>query len=197
MDTPAQKTSLERLSVMHGLLIGVASIVLSFVLRLVDPLLQFSNLWVGLLTFCIIVALLSILGLDVRKKIGGFWSFGEAFKSLMIMAVILCALSTAYNFVLFKYVDPELPAKVSAGMLEKTTSILQNTGADQSQIDKATEPFKNGQIEAKMQPTLKNEATGFGGGVLLYGVISLIIAASIKRKAPLYIPAQDEPESIA
>ncbi len=197
MDTPTQKPSLERLSAMHGLLIGIVSIVLSFVLRLVDPLLQFSNLWVGLLIFCIIVTLLAVLGLDVRKKIGGFWSFGEAFKSLMIMAVILCALSTADKFVLFKYIDPELPTKVSAGMLEKTTSILQKTGADQSQIDKATEPFKNGQIEAKMQPTLTNEAIGFGGGVLLYAVINLIIAASIKRNAPLYIPAADEPENVA
>jgi uncharacterized membrane protein YvlD (DUF360 family) len=193
MDTPTQNASVERLSVMHGLLIGIAAIVLSVVFRLVDPLLQFSSLWVGFLTLIIVIALFVILGLDVRKKIGGFWSFGVTFKSLMIMAVILCVCSTTYNFILFKYIDPELPSKVSAVMLDKTTTALQKAGIDQSKIDESTKSFRNGEVEAKMQPTLKNELIAFGGGLVLYGIINLIIAACIKRKAPLYIATDEEP----
>jgi hypothetical protein len=186
--------SINNLSAKNGLLIGLIVVVLNVVYYFIDPLLTFTNMWVGVFSLVLIIALLVILGIDVRKKIGGFWSFGQAFKSLIIMTVIIVLFSTVYNFILFKFVDTQLPAKATAALLEKTTATLNNLGMDQSKIDEATKTFTNGEVEAKMQPTIKNEALGFLYGVILYGIISLIIAAIIKKKTPLIPVAYDEPQ---
>ncbi len=192
MDAPTQPVSAERLSVTHGLLIGGVGVALSVVLRIVDPLLQFTNIWIGLLSFAIVVTLMVILGLDIRKKIGGFWSFGTAFKSLLIMAVLLVVISTLYSFILVKYIDPEMPSKVNQAMLDRTTTMLTNMGTDDATIEKSTQTFKNGEFEAKMQPTLKNEAFNLVVGVAVYGVIGLIIAASIKKQRPRFAAPEEE-----
>jgi energy-coupling factor transporter transmembrane protein EcfT len=192
MDSPTQNASIDKLSIRNGLLMGFISAILSVVFYIVDPLLLYTNIWIGFLLLIIIIVLLVVLGLDVRKKIGGYWSFGQAFKSLIIMAVLLVTISTAYNFILIKYIDPDLPTKANAVLLEKTTTTLNNAGVSQSKIDESTKTFNDGEFIAKMQPTLKNELIGLGGGIVLYGIIGLIIAASIKKKAPLFVTPVDE-----
>jgi hypothetical protein len=184
---------INRLSVRYGLLLSAISLVLSIVFRIVDPVLQFTNTWVSLFSVAVIIVLLVVLGLDIRKKIGGYWNFGEAFKSLIIMSVFLVAVSTAYSFVLIKFIDPDLPAKINSATLDKVTATLSNFGTDQAKIDEATKQFQNGEFEAKLQPTLKNEMIALGGGLVLYAIIDLIIAASVKKKAPLLAPLDEEP----
>jgi hypothetical protein len=194
MTDQIKNATVNKLSVQYGLLIGVIIVVLNIVFYIMDPVLQYSNYWVGILSFVILITLLVVLGLDVRKKIGGYWSFGEAFKGLIIMAVLVVLISTVYNFVLFKFVNPGLPTKVNSILLDKTTDMLNKFGADQSKIDDATKKFQNGEFEASLQPTLKNELKGFGIGLLIYAVIDLIIAACIKKKAPLFTaPTYEEP----
>jgi uncharacterized membrane protein YvlD (DUF360 family) len=190
MTNQVQSASINKLSLQHGLLIGIVSVVLSVVLRIINPVLQATSIPVSLLSFAVVIVLLVVLGLDVRKKIGGFWSFGESFKSLIIMAVFLVIISTAYSFILVKYIDPGLPAKINSAMLDNTTNMLTKFGAEQSKIDEATKQFQDGEFEAKLQPTLKNELTGLGIGLLMYAVINLIIAACIKKKPPLFATAQ-------
>lgn len=197
MDSPSQNVSVERLSVMHGLLIGVVSVVLTIVFRLIDPMLQYTNWWLGFLLLAIMIALLSVLGIDVRKKTGGYWSFGNAFKSLLIMSVLLVVFSTVCNFVIFKYVDPEMPSKVNSAMLGTTTTMLEKFGADQTKIDEGTKKFNDGEFEASLKPTLVNELKALGIGVVIYAVISLIIAACIKKKPPLFAPIDEGTSTIS
>lgn len=182
-----QANNINKVSLIHGLLISAIVIALSVVFRVIDPLIQFTNIWVGLIPFVTVIALMTILGLDVRRKLGGFWSFGDAFKSLMLMGVVIAMISTAYNFVIFKFVDPTLPEKANAVMLDNMTTRLTSSGLDADKIDQYTKTFKNGEFIAKLQPTLLNELIAIGSSLILYAVISLIIAACIKKKAPFFI----------
>ena len=183
---------INKLSLQYGLLIGVITVVLAIVFRIVDPMFQYTNWWVGIFSFIVMIALLVILVLDIRKKIGGYWSFGEAFKSLIIIAVLAIVISTVYNFVLFKFIDPGLPAKVSSVMLDKTTEMLEKFGSDQSKIDDATKQFKDGEFEATLQPTLLNELKAVAFGLIFYAIVDLIIAACVKKKEPLFAPPLEE-----
>jgi len=193
MTDPIENDSIDNLSLKHGLLLGFIAIVLALVFYIIDPLLQYTNVWLGLLSLIIIITMMVILGLDIRKKIGGYWTFGQAFKSMFIMAVCITVMANAYNFVLLKFVNPDLPTKANAVMLEKVTASLTESNVDQGKIDEYTKTFRNGEFIAKLQPTLKNEAIALCIGILLYGIIGLIIAASIKRRAPLYAaPVDDE-----
>ena len=185
MNTEIPKKLLINLSVRYGLLLAFIAIVISLVLRYVDPLMQFTNVLVSIVLLVIMIGLIVVLTLDIRKKIGGFWSFGDAYKSLMIMALIAVLFSIAYNFVIFKYVDPAMPAKVNAAMLDNITTRLSGANLDQDKIDEYTKTFKNGEFEAKLAPTLKNEVVAFASSLAVYAVINLIIAACVKKKALL------------
>ncbi|SHM10906.1 DUF4199 domain-containing protein [Mucilaginibacter sp. OK098] len=186
MTDQVQDSSMTNFSIKHGLLIGLVSIVLSIVFYIIDPLMQFTNYWISIIILVLVITLLVVLGLDVRKKIGGYWSFGQAFKSIFIMGIILSLFSVAYNFVLFKFVDPQLPVKANSAILESLTARLNSSNVSQDKIDEYTKSFQNGEFIAKLQPTLINEIKAFGYGLILYVVLSLIIAACIKKKAPLY-----------
>jgi hypothetical protein len=192
MANQAQTPDVNKLSIQYGLLIGVVSIVLAVVFRMVDPLFQYTNWWVSIFTLVLVIVLLVVLALDIRKKIGGYWSFGEAFKSLMIIMVIAVLLSTAYNFILFKFIDPGMPAKVSSAMIDKTSAMLEKFGEDQSKIDDATKQFRDGEFEATLQPTIVNELKAFAYALIFYAVLNLIVAACVKKKAPLFAPPLDE-----
>jgi len=191
MSDPTLNTQIGKLSFRYGLLIGGISVVLSIVYFLMDPLLQFTNLWLTLLSAVIVIALLVVLGLDVRKKIGGFWNFGQAFQSLIIMCLFIIILSTVYSFILFKFVDSGLPQKVNDATEQVTVSRLEKMGVDQSKIDEYTKPFEDGEFKAKLAPTFKNELTNFGVALLIDAIICLIVAACIKKNPPMFAAIPD------
>jgi len=196
MTDQIKNSSTNKLSMQYGLLVGVISVVLSIVFRIVDPAFQYSNWWVGIFTLIVMIVLLVFLTLDIRKKIGGYWSYGDAFKSLIIIAVFAVLISTIYNFVLFKFIDTGLPAKINSAVMDQTSAMLEKFGADQSKIDEATKQFQNGEFEASLKPTLINELKAVGYGLIVYAIIDLIIAACVKKKAPMFAPPFDEEPSV-
>jgi len=191
MPSQTQSANVNTLSIRSGLMIGVIVIILSIVFRLIDPLLQYTNLSVTLLSAALVVALMVILALDIRKKIGGFWKFGKAYVSLLIMSLFIALLSVLFSFVLFKYVDPDMPSKVNDATEQVTESRLQKFGLDQTQIDAATKGFTNGEFKAKLEPTFFNEFEAFAISLAFYAVIDLIIAACVKKNLPPFIPADE------
>lgn len=185
MEEQAKKAVIGKLAVRYGLLIGVISVVLLVVFRIVNPLMQFTNIWIQLLSGVSTIALMVILGIEIRKNIGNYWTFGEAFKGLMTMSVFILLLSILYSFVLFKFIDPELPTKINDASEVVITERLAKMGMDQDKIDQVSKTFENGEFKSKLEPTFKNEAVAFGFGLVFYVIIDLIIAACIKKYKPL------------
>ena len=185
MEDQIKKATIGKLGVQYGLLIGGITIVLAVVFRIVDPLMQFTNLWVQIFGGVLGIFLVVIFGLEIRKRIGGYWSFGEAFRGLMTMAVFITIITILYNFVLFKFVDPDMPTKINDATESVMAERLAKMNMDQDKIDEVTKMFHNGEFKAKLEPTLKNEALGVCYSILFYIVINLIIAACIKKNKPL------------
>ncbi|MCC8425920.1 DUF4199 domain-containing protein [Mucilaginibacter sp. UR6-11] len=187
MEDQTKKATIGKLGVRYGLLIGGISLVLSVVCRIVDPLMQFTNIWMQLLGGVIAITLLVVFGIEIRKAIGGYWSFGEAFRGLMTMAVFITLISVLYSFILFKFVDPDMPAKINDASERVMTERLAKMGMDQDKIDQVSKTFENGEFKAKLEPTFKNEATAFCFGLVFYAIINLIVAACIKKNQPLVV----------
>jgi hypothetical protein len=186
MEDQIKKATIGKLGVQYGLLIGGITIVLAVVFRIVDPLMQFTNLWVQLFGAVLGIVLIVVLGLEIRKRIDGYWTFGEAFRALMTMAVFITIITILYNFVLFKFIDPDMPTKINDATETVTAERLAKMNMDQDKIDEVTKIFHNGEFKAKLEPTLKNEALGICYSILFYIVINLIIAACIKKNKPLH-----------
>jgi uncharacterized membrane protein len=184
MEDQTQKATIGKLGMRYGLLIAGISVVLSIVFRIVNPLMQFTNIWVQLFSAAVGIALLVIFGMEIRKNIGGYWSFGTAFKALMTMSVFIILVTVLYSFILFKFVDPDMPTKINDASEAVMTERLAKMGMDQDKIDEVAKTFHNGEFKAKLEPTLKNEAVAVCFSLLFYVVINLIIAACIKKNPP-------------
>lgn len=191
METNHTNQLLYKLSLKNGLLIGGISAVLTLVFFFINPVIQFTNFIVPILSFVVIIVLLVILAIDVRNKIGGFWSFGQAFLSLFITSVCIVIISLLINFIILK-LNPTLPQTINDAMADSTAQRLEKMGMDQDQIDKTTKMFTDGEFIAKLQPTLFNELKGLGSALVLYAIIDLIIAACIKKSRPMFAPAIDD-----
>lgn len=184
-----QIQDLSKLALRGGLFIGAIYVVVLIVLQIVDPVILFTNSLIGILMTIIPIVLLVVIGLDTRKKIGGYWTYKQAFQCLIIMSFFLVLLTQIYNFILIKYYDPTLIVKIKDALVESISSKLSKFGMDQDAIDAAVKKSTTS-IEEKMQPNFKNLVINFGISFLWYGVVSLIVAAIIKKVRPLYV--QDE-----
>lgn len=174
-----------KLSVKNGLLIGLITIVVSLCLHFIDPLMMYTSTWVAILSFVIVIVLLVVVGISTRKELGGYWTFGEAFKSFLIIALILAVLTTLYNIVLMTLIDPDLPARAGAVVEESQRQMMEKFGMSQDQIDEAM--AKSGSMEDRLKITFKNVITSFGVGLAIYAVIGLILAAILKKKEPVFV----------
>jgi len=174
---------LNGLSAKNGLIIALVSVVLSLVIHFVDPLLSYTSIWLGLGMFILFIGLLVYAGKTVRTEAGGFWTFGEAFKSFLIMGLIIAATSTLYNVILMTVIDPDLPVTAGAAIDENTVAMMKKFGAAQEQIDEAM--AKSGSNADKLKITPKNVITSFGIALAIYGVFALILAAIMKKSPPV------------
>ena len=174
---------LTQLSLKNGLIIGAASIVLSLVMHFIDPLMAFTNWWVSLILIVVFLGLLVYAGQSIRKEAGGFWTFGEAFKSFLIMSLIITATSTLYSIVLMKVIDPDLPARAGAVIDENTRAMMAKFITDEDQLEEAL--AKSGSGQSKLEITGKNLVTSIGVSLAIYGVLSLILAAIMKKNPPI------------
>ena len=174
---------LNGLSAKNGLIIGIVSVVLSLVIHFIDPLLLYTSMWIGLVLMVIFIGLLVYAGKTIRTELGGFWKFSEAFKSFLIMGLIITALSTVYNVVLRTVIDPDLPAKAGAASDDNAKAMMAKFGMQQEQIDEAM--AKQGSAEEKLKVTPKNIVTDFGISLAIFGVFALILAAIMKKNPPV------------
>ncbi|RZL06434.1 MAG: DUF4199 domain-containing protein [Pedobacter sp.] len=174
---------LNGLSAKNGLIIGLVSVVLSLVIHFIDPLLLYTSMWIGLVLFIVFIALLVYAGRTIRIEAGGYWTFGEAFKSFLIMGLIITVLSTVYNVVLMTVIDPDLPARAGAAADQNAEALMAKFGMQQEQIDEAM--AKQGKGEDKLKVTAKNTVTNFGVSLAIFGVFALILAAIMKKSPPI------------
>lgn len=185
-----RNTIITQLSVKNGFLIALITVMISLILYFIDPLMMYTSFWIGMFSFVIFIVLLVLVGQSIRKAVGGYWTFGEAFKSFLIMALILTSVTTLYNIILMGVIDPGLPAKAGAVMEDSQRQMMEKLGLSTDEIDAALE--KSGSMEDRLKITFRNVVTSFGVGLAIYGVISLILAAILKKNRPVYLSGSGE-----
>ncbi|RZL61520.1 MAG: DUF4199 domain-containing protein [Pedobacter sp.] len=188
-----KSTLITKLSLKYGFILAAVSIVISLTLYFINPVMLYTNFALPLIILVIFIALLVFSGITIRKEIGGYWTFGEAFKSFLIIALILAITSVLYNVVLMTLIDPDLPAKAAAAIEESQRSMMEKFGMASEQIDEAM--AKAGNMQEKLAPTFKNSFTSFGVSVAMYAVLGLILAAILKKKPPVVFNTLPEQEA--
>ncbi|WP_319503245.1 DUF4199 domain-containing protein [uncultured Draconibacterium sp.] len=176
-----QKSSpLLKSSLTYGLYVALISIFINVIIwagGVMESLGIFGSVIVALLSFVISFVILFIFTKNYRnKEFEGYISFAEAFKFAMLVTVVSTVILVIYTYIFHSFIDPNYMENLMASMQQKTLEFMESRGVPDASIDQAMEKFKEIPTIAK---TLRQAALS---GIIGGGIISLIVAAIVKKK---------------
>ncbi|MES3017872.1 MAG: DUF4199 domain-containing protein [Bacteroidota bacterium] len=182
--------NLNKAATNNGLVIGILSVILGIVTYYVAPAL-FGSMWFGIGNMIFLLVVYIFFTIDLRKKVGGYWNFKQAFRGIFIMAFVAGLLLTVVNYVFYQFVEPDAFTKISGFVEEGATKTFESMGMDEDQIETAVSEQLKG-MKKQFNPTPMDMLTNFGIALLVEAIMSLIFAAIFKKEAPIFAPVEDD-----
>jgi hypothetical protein len=116
-----------------------------------------------------------------KKMNGGYLSLSEGLRTVFLVFALGFLLQTLFTYVLFNYIDvPFRDALTQAGM-KKAESLMKRLGASENQIEEA---MKN--ANDPKNNSFGNTLLSYAVLCVIFFIISLIIAAIIRKKKPAF-----------
>jgi len=181
--------NLNKLALTNGIIIAVFGIAIQTLIYYVAPNLL-GSMATGLVVLLITCGIYIFFILDIRKKIGGYWTFKQAFGGMFIMSFIANVVTQVFNFIFYKFIEPGAYEKVVTIVTEKTTETLEKMGMSQDQIDKAMEGAAKS-LKAQYQPGALDLLKTFAMLIVTGVILSLIFAAIFKKNEPIFAPVEE------
>ena len=181
--------NLNKLALTNGIVIGVISIALQLLIYYLAPNLL-GSMATGFVLLIVSTAIYVFFMIDIRKKIGGFWSFKQAFSAAFIMSFIANVGSQIFNFIYYKFIEPGAYDKVVSIVTESSTATFEKMGMNQEGIDKAIEGTIQG-LKAQYQPDALDLLKSFAMLIVMGVILSLIFGAIFKKNEPVFAPIED------
>lgn len=170
--------SIKSISLNQGIILGVILTVIT-VLIYAFSIDLFTEWWLGILLFLVILVFGIIAAVKVRKALGGFMSFKEAFTSYFITVAIGTLISTIVGVVIFAFVDPDAAQYLNEKIIEMTMQTMENFGAPQDSINEAI-----ASMEGKNNFSAGMQFQSYVIRLLILSVIGLIVGVSLKKNDP-------------
>jgi hypothetical protein len=120
-------------------------------------------------------------GKQWRNEVGGFLSFGEAFKYVFVLLFANGILGIVFS-VIFLLLDPSYPEVMAESQMNTSIYWAQKFGAPDDAIEQMKEKF-DPEVMAK-QYTLSAIPKGLGIAVILYSIGALIMAIFVRKEQP-------------
>jgi hypothetical protein len=186
-----QTFNLKAEALKNGAIWGAINIVIFLVTWYIMPSLM-SSYWYAGLTVLVGIALAVFFCLDLRKKAGGYWTFGEALWPIFAMFLTAMALVFVFTIVFGKFIDPTYPEKMKELSLQSSEKMMKSMGMSDDDLDKAMAGASES-LDKQFSPTFAQAIQGFGIAAILYFIGALIFALIFKKSNPNpWAPAQDE-----
>ena len=162
----------------NGLTLGAIQVVLLFVSYLmgIDFMMQ---TWWGVLQFLVSLGLVIYFAIEFRKLQGGYANYKDSFSVLFGMYAAAGFILTFFNILLYNFIDVDFAQMAKEAIIEKTYEMMEGFGASDSMVDEAISD-----IEKQDSFSVGTLAKGYVFGLPVYIILSLIIAAFIKRNKP-------------
>ena len=165
---------------MHGAVGAAMNFALLMVLYLVNMSLL-AEWYVGTLALLLIVVFQFLGTVAVRKAHGVPFSFGKAWMASMTVAAVAQVLSAALTLVLYQVIAPELPGVLEQITLDKSRAMMEGFGMSGDMLELQMSEIKKAMSAAY---SAKGLATSSAWAMLMWAVISLIVAAVTRRNQP-------------
>lgn len=147
----------------------------------------------SIIQFVVGIGLAIYFTLEIRKQIGGFWSFKEALKNIFILFIIPTVVVYFFSIIFGKWIEPEYPAKITEISLNATTEMMESMTTDQEVIDETIAEMEKG-LEKQFNPGIMDILQSIAISALIYFVGALIWAAIFKRDRPVFVAREPENE---
>ncbi|RZL37828.1 MAG: DUF4199 domain-containing protein [Pedobacter sp.] len=122
-----------------GLILGLAMFVLGIALLF---LMQTANsFWTMVIIYPLVFLVVGPIVLSVfvlknlRKNIGGYWTFKQALKSIFIVFLVGWLASFSLNLLYTKVIDPSATEKMQEHIKDTTLIFMKNQGTEQEKLD--------------------------------------------------------------
>ncbi|MFO7935386.1 MAG: DUF4199 domain-containing protein [Bacteroidales bacterium] len=160
-----------RPALIYGAILGFVSIFLSVVFYFLG--LTFEG-WTGWVSFAVGIVVLAYCLFAYRNEyLGGYASYGRLFLMAVVTGLIASVLSTAYTYLLYAVIDPDLMEKTSIMAEER---ILANSRIPENMKDDVIEKMQDRMTLSRMI------VSTFVGGTIIYAIFGLIVAAFAKKE---------------
>lgn len=193
------ESRIKKQAIPNGLLLGVIILVFnifSFYFITVickNPIAILGEILLGFVVNIIVGVLFT---LNLRKKVGGYWTFRQATSGIFIMFIIsYLTLFIGRDLIFGKLVEPNMIEKTQTAMLDARNKVLMRNGVDQAKIDEQDETIHK-QLDAEKNMTATGYVkTVFINFIFLF-VVSAVVAALFKKEPPLFSHDVNEPEYV-
>lgn len=187
-----EKVSAKRAAITNALIWAVINIIIFLLVYYASPTMM-ANPAFGFITIAIGIGLAIYFTIDLRKKIGGYWSFREALGNIFLMFFVQVVIYSVFTTAFAKWIEPEYANMMREATLNATTQMAETFSSDQEQIDKMIEEAEKS-IEKQVNPGFMDFVQGLAIGAIFYFIGALIFAAIFKRERPVFAPVDEDQE---
>jgi hypothetical protein len=158
----------------YGVIMAAVSIFLSLAFYFTNLYLkswsQYANMGVG-------IVVLVYLMIQYRKEVrGGFASFGQVFSMSFVSGLVSIIIGILFGILMMNVLFPDMKEAMTHMVEER---ILNNPRIPESMVDQAVE-----RASKNFEP-VRQLLFGIGFGAFFQAIISLIVAAIIKKEEPI------------
>lgn len=184
----------KKIAVNNALIWAVINIIIFLLIYYAAPSLM-GNFAYGLIQLAIGIGLAIYFTIDLRKKIGGYWSFREALSNIFIMFIVQVVVVTLFTTAFAKWIEPSYADTMREITLNATTRMAETLTSDQDQIDKIIEEAEKS-IEKQVNPGFMDVVQGLAIAAIFYFIGALIFAAIFKRERPVFAPVDADEDEV-
>lgn len=168
-----EQASTARVALKYGVLASVVIMIYTTIINIAG---LSQNKVLSSLAFAFMIVAIVLAMKNFREKNNGYMSYGEGLGLGTLVSAVMGLLSSAFTMFYMQFIDNTL---LTQGM-DKVREDMERKGMDDSQIDQAME------LSQKFMSPGIVFAIGVFGYVLTGLVISLIVAAIIRREKPVF-----------
>lgn len=187
-----ENVSAKRVAITNALIWAAINIIIFLLVYYASPTLM-ANPAFGFITIAVGIGLAIYFTIDLRKKIGGYWSFREALGNIFLMFFVQVVIYTAFTTAFAKWIEPGYADLMRETALNATTEMAETFSSDQEVIDKMIEEAEKS-IEKQVNPSLMDFLQGLAIAAIFYFIGALIFAAIFKRERPVFTPVDVDEE---
>lgn len=181
-------SSIKKNGFSNGLLLGLALFIVGTIAFyvLISTSAPMAIVLVPLVfTILLPLAMSVFFTIDLRKKVGGFWTFRQATTGIFIMFITAYAVQyVARDLIFAKLIEPEMTTKMQNAVVNLTTAMMEKSGIDQAKIDAKMDEIQKQFDTQQQQGGFVRILQAFVTTIIFTFILALIFGVIFKKERP-------------